>query len=665
MAEYHLFIIWEEARKNEENILSDIAGNFDILYKVNVTWSKKYFSSNLTRFYGTNLPPNSDKEQHIGTGDFLVVVVEDHIPDYNHHETSKGSKYINSRTFLAKTRYRDSTGGGHKIHGTNTPAEFSHDFALLFGCSIDEFMQKNTVSTEKTINLKRNIVGYNGWASIEQLFSVLNLSEKYVVMRNWQQLPDNYYAEAHGDIDLLVDDFESVRYTLNAERVFPEDHRVHCKTKINGKDVFFDFRFIGDGYYDKAWQRKILGSRRLDTTRNIFVVDEKNHFFSLMYHAIIHKPNVAEDYTKALKTIAEQSKVLANVDAKKIIKSQEMCKMLGRFLAQHSYQITKPEPSVYFNESHVQLTVKYAEEYKDKFQVEQLKDIYKFDSIERFESVQKDERRFYKATKDQDAFFVKSSSVSYGDEFRFAKIAHDENSSFFAKPIEFYDGEVNYFVTQWVDGVGLDEYMAKDSVSTRQKKTLIKDLVSIQDILWNLGIVHRDIIPRNFIVSADGRLVLIDFYWAVDACNYQEYDYVKKNIEHIRHLGEDFSAGEYQWDDAVSFIKIAELILGEEAVNSDTLLNGIKQRVGERVVRPDGLLFQAIIDKERARGSELQNEIRSRDERIVELQHHYDGRIAELQAMNNDLINSRSWRITKPVRAAAKMARKVKRSSHE
>ena len=141
MKEVHLFILWENARKKENEILEDIRNNFNILGMYNIKWNKKLFSNNLSRFYGTNLPENSGKEQHCGNGDFLLVIVEDENPIYEERETSKGIQIVNINMFDKKTYYRELTGGGHKIHATNSVAETNHDLALLLGKNVQDYLK--------------------------------------------------------------------------------------------------------------------------------------------------------------------------------------------------------------------------------------------------------------------------------------------------------------------------------------------------------------------------------------------------------------------------------------------------------------------------------------------------------------------------------------------
>ena len=56
MKELQLFIIWENAQYKRNEILADIENTFKNVKIFNIKWNDEYFSSNLTRFYGTNLP---------------------------------------------------------------------------------------------------------------------------------------------------------------------------------------------------------------------------------------------------------------------------------------------------------------------------------------------------------------------------------------------------------------------------------------------------------------------------------------------------------------------------------------------------------------------------------------------------------------------------------
>ena len=129
--ELHLFLLWSRARKRETEILDDIRSTFRVVDMMEVTWGRRGFAENLTRFYGEKLPHGSRKQLHCGSGPFLVVVVEDERPAYV--TPAEGHRRVNESMWEARGRYRALTGGGHRVHATLDPQEFEHDLFLLVG----------------------------------------------------------------------------------------------------------------------------------------------------------------------------------------------------------------------------------------------------------------------------------------------------------------------------------------------------------------------------------------------------------------------------------------------------------------------------------------------------------------------------------------------------
>ena len=138
--EVHIVLVWSKALKHQKIILDDLAERFKRLSLFRVTWTEAHFSSNMSRFYGKNLPIESDKISHCGTGPFIVAVLRDDNPIYDYRWTSKGVKRVNTNLFDAKQRYRKWTGGGHRIHATDTVRETDHDAILLFARSAENFL---------------------------------------------------------------------------------------------------------------------------------------------------------------------------------------------------------------------------------------------------------------------------------------------------------------------------------------------------------------------------------------------------------------------------------------------------------------------------------------------------------------------------------------------
>ena len=150
--ELHLIIIWENGRFKEKEIINSISEKFELVEKYKVNWNKNLFGKNLTTFYGTNLPPKSEKEKHVGKGEFLLVTFYDYEPKYDYVKTSRGLERVNVNIFSCKEKFRALTGGGHKIHSTNSPIETNHDLTLLLGINYNDYeksLKKSLITTKK------------------------------------------------------------------------------------------------------------------------------------------------------------------------------------------------------------------------------------------------------------------------------------------------------------------------------------------------------------------------------------------------------------------------------------------------------------------------------------------------------------------------------------
>lgn len=350
--ELHLFILWEHARAKETKILDDLKERFEILAHFEIHWPKETFSQNLTRFYGVNLPPGSDKEQHCGSGAFLAIIVRDNNPQYDIRPTSKGLAWVNTTLFDAKALYRKWTGGGHRVHSTNTLEETEHNVTLLLGKNTDDLLESLTANDrERTQKITKELEGAKGWKSLDHLFYVLNASCTYLVLRNFEYLPDRYRSEEHGDIDLLVEDPQHVAHIVNAQKVFPEDFRVHYVTVIGNEKVYFDFRYLNDMYYDPAWANSLLSNRTF-TKKNFFTPPPTDYFYSLLYHALWQKPRISEEYADKLSKLAKKIGLDASGD--ELSRPDFARSILLPYMMKHSYEFTLPvDHSVYVNQSAV------------------------------------------------------------------------------------------------------------------------------------------------------------------------------------------------------------------------------------------------------------------------------------------------------------------------
>lgn len=347
-AEFHVFIIWEKARGHEKIILEDLGSRFEIISVLDIQWSDSCVSSNFTRFYGKNLPRGSFKETHCGSGSFLVIIVVDRRPQYESRRTSKGERKVNANTFDAKSLYRDWVGGGHRIHATDSESEARHNVAMLLGVSLDEFLVGQPLAWDgKVQKLSTDLAGASGWTSLRQLFMVLNETVSYLVMRNYEWLPDRFSTKDHGDIDLLTSSLEEMVFVTNARKVFPEEQRVHYAVQIDQQEVRFDFRHVGDDYYHVLWQREMLATRKLDG-RGFYIPASEHYFYSLLYHALVHKPVIGRDYIERLAFLAEELGIPISRDVLGRVTTAKP--ILDAFMLGREYGYRRAfDRSVYFN----------------------------------------------------------------------------------------------------------------------------------------------------------------------------------------------------------------------------------------------------------------------------------------------------------------------------
>ena len=171
--EVHVFLLWSKARVQEDRILTDLAERFRILDVVDVVWTEgRLFAESLSRMYGEALPPGSDKELHCGSGPFLVVVVEDPTPRYGVRRTSRGRAVVNTAVFDARQRYRTWTGGGFRVHASDSVLEAERNLLLLFGEGADHVGSGPSPSPSPRHH-SADPVGAHGWASLEELERVI------------------------------------------------------------------------------------------------------------------------------------------------------------------------------------------------------------------------------------------------------------------------------------------------------------------------------------------------------------------------------------------------------------------------------------------------------------------------------------------------------------
>jgi hypothetical protein len=142
--------------------------------------------------------------------------------------------------------------------------------------------------------------------TIKEFFSRLHdVDFHYVVLRNFENLPNDVKLGEHSDLDLYCYDFEHFREVMPmAEPCYPYP-RVRMKVPIGDSYFYCDVRHLGDGYYPDDFARAMLVTREWNEN-GFFTPNPVHHRLALAYHAVHHKNHIANEYYRFLGDVTIQ-----------------------------------------------------------------------------------------------------------------------------------------------------------------------------------------------------------------------------------------------------------------------------------------------------------------------------------------------------------------------
>ena len=351
--ELHVFIIWKKARDKTDNILSDLRKKFELLEVYEVNWSSEFFSDNMSRFYGVNLPPGAFKADQHDFGPFLLCIIEDKNPKYGNRDTAEGETHLNINTFDAKQTYRTWTGGGNHIHASNTPEESEHDLVLLLGKNLKDVRDSLSKKWDGKIkNINSDLVGSKGWKNTSDLFYVLNATINYLVLRNFENISDLNTSVRDSDIDILTNQIAQIRFVTNAKKILEEKNQEFHLVKIANKDVLLH---VGEQYYDPKWASDML-DRKVLSQQGCYIPNDKDHFYSLLYRALVQKPNIPEDYIDKLLGLSSKLKI-SNLSRKNFSTCNVVIEILDEYMRKMEYEYMPRDYSLFYNSDTVDFAI--------------------------------------------------------------------------------------------------------------------------------------------------------------------------------------------------------------------------------------------------------------------------------------------------------------------
>lgn len=544
--ETHVILLWCNNIFIKEEVTHILQDTFSIRRVFNIQWDKNLYDKNLKILYAPfykHLSKEEFSENIIGkkklnANDLFYVIVFDHVQSLNKKylltekiEAIKSCPATITDLAELEQKVNSVIKEEHSTYITQNSTDSNKILTLLFGKNLNDFISNFPGKDTNEIIWSKNCLGVGGYTHITELFYVLNNTISYVVMRNFEPLPNSYTLEGHGDIDLLVEDLDYMVYLTDAQSIFPDfDYRVHYQISIDGEMIPFDFRFLGDDYYDLKWQKHMLETKTI-YKEMIHVPNAQNYFYSLMYHAYIHKNSIREDYQLRLQIMGKNLGVKFNENTSPI----SAIKVLDEFMRLNNYEYTIPlDESVFYNKLLLQETHNPIIEYGKRINRSQC----------RFEN-----QSFISQVFEKDNIITKvASAVIIKNEIEYLKRL--SGYEFFPKVLySKITGEYGIIQTEKIEGESIQKLIKKRHFW--KKKNLIhifSDALEVLKILVEKDIQHRDIRPNNIILVPEKdyyRLRLIDFGWAANLSE-------SKNVITPRSLGSKYKYNYHEFSDAYS-----------------------------------------------------------------------------------------------------------------
>ena len=191
------------------------------------------------------------------------------------------------------------------------------------------------------------------FTGIAELFKALNNAGiRYLVLRNYENLLEpEMYVGGHGDIDLLCDDSQAIVHLIDAKPLTRDCRNlrgdgIHYSIEVDGHPVQLDLRQVGDGYYCQKWEKELLERRVKHDC--FYVMRNEDYFYTLIYHAILQKRSLSEEYCSRLLEMAKQLEL--NVDEPI---NRGLLKLLESYMRVHGYRYSYSQDYLVPNRFHL------------------------------------------------------------------------------------------------------------------------------------------------------------------------------------------------------------------------------------------------------------------------------------------------------------------------
>lgn len=331
--EIHTIISWNGIAnhlKVNEYIKNFPVENLKVLFN-NIIRLNRYYEDRIAKkIYNSN----KAKSKAVN-GCIQLLIIEDSKPIYSLEKSTTCWQVLNKNMKIIKEDMRAKIGGSIK-NTRSIHTSYNTEEALLV---LESF--------NLTHFIKRPV-----FKDVKELFDMLNnaINLKYVIQRGFHEIEygASYYNK-NKDIDILVNDYYYFK-ALTGARSSNKKHMRECDNgynvrsviNVNGIEIPFDIRYLGDNYVDSNWERDIL-NRRVEYNLNngimINIPNTSDELYSLIYHIIIQKKNPS--YSKHIPRVQMLSQYIyrRTLDFRKI---KDIKIFLNKFMKENKYSYKRP-----------------------------------------------------------------------------------------------------------------------------------------------------------------------------------------------------------------------------------------------------------------------------------------------------------------------------------
>lgn len=329
--ELHVIILWDA--KNLHEVEPKINNTFEVVRKINMPSllnelgevKKNQIMNALYRY-------EIERFGIKGSYPFVVFIVIDKNPEYGIRKTSRMLKPVNLNLYNLKHSLRKGRMGF--LHASDSTEECRDILNVISHVTDDPSIIALLNDRRPTFN------------NLNDFFKEINSYPdlKYVVQRNFDNYPNDYKLDKHADIDVQVNDyfqFKAITGGKASKKPFYEDGGYKFANRVNfsGNEVQVDIRVNGDNYYCEQWQNDMLETRIFDD-RGFYIMNDINHFYSLLYHALCHKNSVSGTYKN--KFLELSKKINLPLTQENVNDRKFMFNILNKFMETKGYEYVNP-----------------------------------------------------------------------------------------------------------------------------------------------------------------------------------------------------------------------------------------------------------------------------------------------------------------------------------